>query len=245
MSGLREIQRSLERRAQGVFTEGELERLSQPVQRMFRASIAPGTPLAASARITMRGRIKLRKWTSFSGSEVIAPHAGFVWAVRAGLISGYDRYVDGAGEMRWKLLGLVRVMHVAGPDVSRSAAGRVAGEAAWLPTALLPRFGVHWDAADDDHLTARVQLDSYELEFHYLLDGAGRIQTCWFNRWGDPDNTGSHALHPFAMEATAHREFQGLTIPSAGRAGWHYGTDRWKDGVFFEYEITSLQPHGR
>lgn len=242
MSNIGEIERRLVRPAEGAFAEWELDGLPEPVQHMFRAAIAPGTPLAQSARLTMNGRIKLKKWTPFSGTEVIAPHAGFVWRVRAGAISGYDRYVDGEGEMRWKLLGLIPVMRAAGPDVSRSAAGRVAGEAAWLPTTLLPRFGVHWHTTHQRHLSARFRLDAHDLEFNYLLDDGGRIQTCWFDRWGDPDTAGSHALHPFAMEATAHRSFSGLTIPSAGRAGWHYGTDRWDEGVFFEYEITALHP---
>ena len=234
------FKRSLVRPAQGLFGEDELGGLPEPVQRMFRAAIAPGTPLAATARLQMHGEIKLRGWTAFRGSEVITPHVGFIWAVRAGLISGYDRYADGEGEMRWKLLGLLPVVRASGPDVSRSAVGRVAGEAAWLPTTLLPRFGVRWAADDDRRLTACFQLDAYDLEFHYLLDDQARVQACWFERWGDPDRTGKYALAPFGMEATAHRTFSGLTIPSAGRAGWHYGTDRWPDGVFFQYRITDL-----
>jgi len=74
----------------------------------------------------------------------------------------------------------------------------------------------------------------------YALDDGGRIRATWFDRWGDPDGTG-HELHPFGLEATAHRTFAGVTIPSAGRAGWHYGTDRWPEGVFFQYEITDLE----
>ena len=33
--------------------------------------------------------------------------------------------------------------------------------------------------------------------------------------------------------------FAGVSIPSAGRAGWFYGTDRWKEGEFFRSEIIS------
>ena len=83
------------------------------------------------------------------------PHHGFYWAARvAGLISGFDRYLDGQGELRWKLLGVVPVTQAEGPDVARSAVGRAAGEAMWLPPALLPRFGVEWQATDDRHVMA-------------------------------------------------------------------------------------------
>jgi hypothetical protein len=241
----RELERALERPADGVFSESELEGLPEPVARAFRAAIAPGTPLALSARITIRGRIRLKGWTRFRGRELIAPHAGFVWAVRAGLISGYDRYAHGEGEMRWSLLGLIPVMRASGPDVNRSAAGRVGGEGVWIPTALLPRFGVGWSALDDNHLIARLRLDAHELEYHYLLDDQARIVATWFERWGDPDSSGRFGVHRFGVETTAFHTFHGLTIPAQGCAGWHYGSSRWPADVFFEYEITDLAPHTR
>jgi hypothetical protein len=83
------------------------------------------------------------------------PHHGFVWAARAaGVIAGSDRYLDGTGAQDWKLLGLLTVAHAQGPDTSRSAAGRAGAEAIWLPTALLPRFGVHWSVGSSNQVTA-------------------------------------------------------------------------------------------
>jgi hypothetical protein len=87
---------------------------------------------------------------------------------------GSDRYVDGQGAMDWKLFGLVRVIHAEGPDVSRSSAGRAGGEAVWVPTALLPRFGVTWSATDAHHITASYRVDETELELHYTLDDEAR-----------------------------------------------------------------------
>jgi hypothetical protein len=70
---------------------------------------------------------------------VLTPGSGFEWTARAGgVLSGFDRYADGRVEMRWKLFGLLPVMRAAGPDVTRSAAGRAAAETIWLPTTLLP-----------------------------------------------------------------------------------------------------------
>lgn len=132
-------------------------------------------------------------------------------------------------------------MRRSGGDLGRSAAGRVAGEAAWPPTALLPRFGVEWEAVDDRHLVARFRLDEVDLELHYGLDAQARIRVCWLDRWGDPDETGTEALHPFGAGTTAFGTFSGLTIPSAGRVGGHFRTDRWPEGVFFTYEITDLR----
>src|SRR5260370_42220769 len=97
----------------------------------------------------MRGRLKLGgRWLPFRARQVLAPHRGFVWAARVGgLITGSDRYADGAGGMDWRLLGLVPLVHARGEDISRSAAARGAAESVWVPTTLLPRFGVAWSAS--------------------------------------------------------------------------------------------------
>lgn len=237
-----EVASALLRPAEGSFSPAEVAGLPGTARRLLETAIAPGTPLADSARLEMHGRIRLRGWTRFRASEVLAPHRGFVWAARAGLVRGYDRYLHGEGEMRWRLLGIVPVVRASGPDVARSAAGRLAGEAAWLPSALLPRFGVSWSAPDAETARAAFVLDGRAHTLDLRLDAEGRIASCAFDRWGDPDGTGDFALHRFGLEATAHRTFAGLTVPSAGRAGWHFGTARWPEGAFFEYELAALRP---
>jgi hypothetical protein len=223
----------------GSFSDAELEGLPEPVRRYLGAAIAPGTPLAASARFRVVGSIKLgQRWVSFRARQIEAPHHGFVWSARAGVIVGSDRYAEGNGAMNWKVLGLVRVMHADGPDVSRSAAGRVGAEAVWVPTALLPRFHVTWTATDPHHITARYRLDDTDIELHHTLDDEARVQSVVFDRWGDPDATGTWEQHPFGFGATGYSTFDGVTIPSVGRAGWFYGTDRWNEGEFFRAEIT-------
>ena len=131
----------------------------------------PGTPLAVCARLRMRGRIKVGRWLPFSAREVLNPHEGFIWSARAAsVIAGSDRYFYGAGAMDWKLAGMVTVAHADGPEVSQSAAGRAGGEGIWVPTALLPRFGVTWSAADEGHVTARLHLGPAPVEIDLDLD---------------------------------------------------------------------------
>lgn len=224
-----------------VFGVAELKGLPAPVRRYLEAAIAPGTPLMTSARLRMRGRIRIGRWLPFTAHQTLNPHRGFVWTARvAGVISGSDRYADGAGRMSWKLGGLLSVAAGAGPDVSRSAAGRAAAEAVWLPTALLPRFGVTWSAEDADHITAHYRIGVTAVDLRLTLDPQGRVRSLVFERWGDPDRSGTWTQHPFGGEITGYRTFAGLAIPSAGRFGWDFATDRWSAGEFFRYEITEL-----
>jgi hypothetical protein len=85
----------------GAFTERELEGLPNPVRRYLRASIAPGRPLAQSARLRMRGSVKQgRFWLPFRARQILAPRYGFVWAARVGgVLIGSDPYMDGLGTM--------------------------------------------------------------------------------------------------------------------------------------------------
>jgi hypothetical protein len=235
---------SLPEAADGSFAPAELEGLPSAVQQHLRTAIETGTPRARTALITMSGRLRIGRWLPFRGAEVLSPHRGFVWWARAaGIVSGSDRYVGGVGELDWRLGGLIRVMHASGPDVSRSAAARAAAEAVWLPTALLPRFGVEWAAPDDDHIEACYAIDGQPMQVRYALTAGGHVRSVVFDRWGDPDGTGDWGLWPFGGEFTSHATFDGITIPDTGRLGWHYGTDRWDEGEFFRYRIAELSLH--
>ena len=50
-----------------TFDDAEVEHCDEPVQRYFRAAIAPGTPVARAARIRMHGSIRLVRWLPFRG----------------------------------------------------------------------------------------------------------------------------------------------------------------------------------
>ncbi|WP_166139473.1 DUF6544 family protein [Nocardioides ochotonae] len=226
-----------------VFGAEELDGLPEPVRRHLSAAIAPGTPLARGATLTMRGSLRLGpRWLPFRAVEVLDPHVGFVWGARVGgLIAGSDQYVDGAGAMRWRLAGLLTVAQGEGPDVSRSAAGRGGAEGVWVPTALLPRYGVRWSAEDDTHVTVHHRLGDNPVDVRCTLDDDGLLRSFVLERWGDPDDTGSWGWHPFGGEITEHRTFGGLTIPARGTVGWHHGTDRWAAGEFFRFDVGSLR----
>ena len=227
----------------GTFGENDVAGLPEPVRRHLRAVIGPGAVLAQSVTLRMRGRIKIGRWLPFRARQVLAPHHGFLWSARAaGVIAGWDRYADGAGSMEWRLGGLLTVARGDGPDVSRSAAGRAAAEAIWVPTALLPRCGVRWTSDGPATATLHYELDGMPVAVTYHLDRQGRIASLEFDRWGDPDRTGTWAWHRFGGEILSHRRFRDVLIPASGRVGWHFGTDRWPEGAFFEFAITDARP---
>jgi len=124
-----------------------VEDLPEPARRWLRHAIAPGTPLAAATALTMHGTILLGTWRRFTATQVLAPPDGYIWAATAcflGLpVVGYDRMSSGTATMRWRLLDMIPVMNAEGPEIARSAAGRLAAEVVLAPTAFR---GATWTA---------------------------------------------------------------------------------------------------
>ena len=213
--------------------------LPEPARRWLTHAITPGTPLWPSVVLTMRGEIRLGAWRPFTARQVLAPPRGFVWAATArflGLpVTGFDRYGSGSGQMDWRLGGLVPVMTATGPDVTRSAAGRLAGETALVPTTFR---AARWSAgSDDDRAVVSWRIDDHEESAELQVGADGRLIGVVVQRWGNPDGA-PFGRHPFGVAVEAEETFAGVTIGSVLRAGWWWGTDRQPEGEFFRARVT-------
>src|SRR5438067_11707619 len=93
-----------------------------PSARRYRAhAIAEGAPLASSVRLRMHGDIKLKGWYPFTAEEVIHWNRGMIWSasvrIRGVTIRGSDRFLNGRGEMLWKLFGIIPIVKASGADI--------------------------------------------------------------------------------------------------------------------------------
>ncbi len=151
-------------------------------------------------------------------------------------IRGFDRLVDGEGAMRWKLLGIIPVMVASGPDIARSAAGRVMAESAWLPSALCGEE-VTWTAKDSFHPHARLNVQGEAGELALTIDDSGKLKAFSLPRWGNPEGK-EFRYAGFGGVVQEERTFAGYTIPTRLRVGWHFGTDRFeREGEFFRATV--------
>jgi hypothetical protein len=216
--------------------------LPEPARRWLAHAIPPSTPLWRAAELTMCGQIRLGQWRPFTARQILAPPDGYIWAATtrvAGLpVTGFDRLSSGTAQMQWRLLRRIPVLTATGPDVTRSAYGRLAGELALLPTAFQhatwaqgpdPGTAVaSWRFPDDtETATLRVADD-------------GRLVEVVVNRWGNPGGAPFHRC-PFGVAVEQEATFGGVTIPSVFKAGWWWGTNRQQAGEFFRARITAAQ----
>jgi hypothetical protein len=222
------------------FDAADLGQLPEPARRWLVHAVPSGMPLWSSVELRMQGRIKIGAWRSFMARQVITPPQGFIWAATAHIagvpVTGFDRYSSGTGQMRWRLAGLVPVMSGTGPDVTRSAAGRLAGEATcWLPTAF--RAAAWSDGPGPDRAVATWRIGDQVESVGIRVAPDGRLLDLLMQRWGNPGGQPSNR-YPFGVTVEAERAFGDVLIPSAVRAGWWWGAERQDAGEFFSAEVT-------
>lgn len=222
--------------------------LPAAAQRLLGRAIEPGAPLHQAIRLRMRGEIKLGRWCPFEADQVIRWGRGMVWRAKAKLgplsIKGQDAVVDGVGEMRWRLAGIIPVMSADGPDISRSAAGRLELEATLLPSVLLDD-DVRWLPSDDAHRAqAYVHVPGDEGLVTLEVDDAGRLVSASMPRWGNPEGGEFHEV-PFGVLLDGELRSGGYAIAASIRAGWYFGTPRFpSEGELFRAEILSFELRG-
>jgi len=226
------------------FDPAMVERHPPAARRYLLHALAPGAPLATAMRIDMHGELKLGDaWQAFSAEQVLRWDRGFVWRAKTRIkglpVSGSDRLVDGEGVMRWKMLGLVLVMAAEGPDVARSAAGRLHAESVWMPAVMLGDDTV-WGGGDDlhPHAVIRAHGELSELELGLAPDGA--LTGFKLARWGKVDDAPFH-YEDFGGSASEERTFDGVTLPTAYRVGWYYGSERFEsEGEFIRVHLDGV-----
>jgi hypothetical protein len=226
--------------SQRTFERSQLSGLPEAARRYLTHAIAPGTPLASAVRLRMHGEIKLGRWLPFTAEQVIHWGRGMIWRATVRMygmpITGFDRLLDGAGAMRWKLLGIIPIMTASGPEITRSAAGRVTAESVWLPSVLC-RDEVAWTVLGALHPQARLTVAGETGEVALTVATDGRLQNLNMQRWGNPGG-GQFRYEAFGGVAEQEASFGGYTIPTRLRIGWYFGTNLFEtDGEFFRVTI--------
>lgn len=226
------------------FDPGTVEHLPEPAQRLLTAAIPQGTPLATGVELEMTGRIKLGIWLPFSARQILRAGVGLVWAPVVGgrLIRfvGADSFGPDGGRMQFRLHDRISVVNASGPDVDKSAAGRLAAEtAAWLPQALTPQAGATWKPIDHHSATVVLTGPDGPVEVDLTIDADGRVTDIDLLRWNGSRKP--PAYERFGGPVTAGYETDGVRLAGSGSVGWARKTPAQDDAVFFHYHIVAAR----
>lgn len=213
--------------------------LDEPVRRYLTHALGDGGAPTAM-RLTMSGRIDAGRWLDFTAEQEFHEHA-FSWRCRAGWgrfkpFQVADRYADGAGSSRVKLLGAIPVLRQGSDDTARSAAGRAAAESVWVPATLRD---VPWRAEADDVIVATLDVPPERPELTLRIDAQGALRSVSLLRWGNVGRP-EYGYIPFGAEIHAESRYGEQTLPSRVTVGWEFGTPSFKP--FYEATILTAEP---
>lgn len=228
----------------GVFDPAMVAGLPEPAQRYFLYTIAPGTPIATTARIVMTGEIGLGTrdapgYRPVEARQILAPPHGFVWKVSLPQMSGSDGMTPDSSWTRFRLFGLVPVVRATGADHLRSSLGRVIAEGAmWTPAAFLPGPGVEWQAVDETTARAVVRYGGFEQAVDITVAEDGRPLRVSIPRWSNANPDKEWRIQPFGGPMSEFRDFGGYHLPTAVEGGNFFGTEDYFP--FYRARVTDI-----
>lgn len=149
----------------------------------LRADASPGD-LATSVAFTQTAELQLKpgqNWQPVQAIQTVSIGApGFLWQAcqSLGPLSKFqviDAYIGGTGQLRVRLLGLVRIVNATGPDIDRAEALRYLAELPWAPDAILGNPAIIWRMVDDTVAEAALDVAGQRAAVRFRFNAAGDI----------------------------------------------------------------------
>ncbi|MCB9476223.1 MAG: hypothetical protein H6685_05075 [Deltaproteobacteria bacterium] len=224
-----------------LFDPFMVDGLPEAARRYLLWAIEPGTPLATRAHLPSSGEFCPKpggEWWPMTCEGIYAGPRGLAWRASIGKgamrIEGMDVYAGGEGSMTIWMNDVIPMAHADGDDISRSAAGRAAGECFLVPSTLLPGEGVRWEAMDEETARVHITVDGREHAVTLAIAPDGRPTSLVMPRWSDKTPDGRWGEMSFGADFSGETRVGGYRIPAEVVAGWGYGTDAWPAGAFIK-----------
>lgn len=233
------------------FDTRELEALPAVVQRYFRAVLADGAPIVASATVTHAGRFNMGesvdRWVAFRSRQYVQTcRPGFVWDGRIRMAPGlhvhvHDAYVAGEGRLHPAIAGLFDLADQrGGGELARGELMRFFAEAAWYPTALLPSQGVAWEAIDDRSAKATLTDAGHTVALTFDFDDAGLMAAVRAQARGRSMG-GATVMRPWEGRWSNYQWRDGMRVPMTSEVAWLLPPSEGGRKPYWRGTITSLQ----
>lgn len=200
-----------------VYSTEKIRGLPQPVQRYFDYSLREHQKCVSYARLKHGGQFRpAKKWVPIKGQEYFTLQPpGFVWFGKAGFMSGKDSYYDGTGNLKIKLLSILKVVDAKGIEANQGELIRWLAETPLFPTALLPSKRLRWEPVDGSSSKAILTDRDLVVEGTFYFDGQGQIT--WFKAKRPRDRN----LENWTIIYRDYKEASGMQIPFDIEAIWN------------------------
>lgn len=228
------------------FDAGTLDALPPPAQRLLASAVPVCSPLHSIVSLEMSGAIRIGgRWLPFTAVQILRAGTGFVWAPFVGgrfiRFTGADALGPDGARIEFRFHNRIPVVRGSGPEVERSAAGRLAAETvAWLPQRLTPQAGASWEAIDETRAAVILPSVGADVRVEVSVDEEGEIGWLGLQRWRDSAKPPTYASFGGSVDSN-HVSPTGVRIAGGGTVGWDWQTPQQPAGEFFRYRIINAR----
>lgn len=243
---IEEILESAKTESRQNITEDMLTGLPVPVQKWLKQSGILGKEKINNIYLAQNYQIKLKPeqkdWYSAKAEQYTTtlPPA-FVWTADMKMMPllyafGRDKFIDGEGEMLFKLLSLFSVAKDGyNPQINESALQRFLGEMVWYPSAALLPY-IQWEEIDHNRAKATMTYKQTSGTGVFYFHEDGKLDKFIADRYmGSGPNA---QKQEWIVNILEHRDFEGIHLPSKGSATWKLDSRDW---TWAQFEITEVK----
>jgi hypothetical protein len=150
-------------------------------------------------------------------------------------ISATDRFSEGHGNMRIKLLSLIPLGDARGSEMDQGELQRYLAEMIWFPTAWLSN-AIEWQAIDAHSVKATIRVQNVTASVILHENEQGQLTHVTADRY--KEEHGHYLLAPWSAQAQNYQEVDGIRIPTRIEVTWHLASG---DFTWFRIEITEIE----
>jgi len=209
--------------------------LPAPVIRYLKHVLMDGQPLLAQAKIRQSGEQRCETdnddWYPYTASHlIVAPVTGFAWIAKSDAPFGtyvrmLDSYNDGVGSSSVNLFAAFTLSsHQDTPQLNAAFLQHYLASAVWIPTALLPQFGVKWTPIDDNKALATLTVKGTTVSLEFRFNQAGEVTGVYSpDRFRLVDD--AYKQQAWAMTFGDYQLESGMKVPQSTSSGWYEGKE--------------------
>jgi hypothetical protein len=226
----------------GSITEDQVLAMPVCLQRYLKCAQVVGKKPVRTVRLAQKGYMRQkpgRKWIPLVAEQYFTttPHA-FLWhgTMRPFpffWMTGTDRFSEGHGTMRIKLLSMIPLPLARGPKMDQGESQRFLGEIIWFPTAWFSK-SIEWHAIDEHSVQATLHEPGVTGSVVLHMNEQGQLTLVSAQRYMGNEGI----LTPWSIQLDAYREACGMRIPTAFAVTWHPASG---DFTWFRGQLTEIE----
>lgn len=244
-SEVTQLYASISKEDKTIINKEMLNRLPAPVQNWLMRSRIIGKQRIQTLRLKQKGLMRSKpgqkEWSIMQAEQYFAiDEPSFIWKAKMHMmpaisINARDKYVNGKGEMKIRILSLIPIANSRGYRVDQGTLQRYLAEICWFPSAALSPH-ITWEAIDSTSAKATLNYKGSSGSVIFHFNDRWDLSGCNADRYMGAGNGAS--LEKWEVRYIEYSVLNGIRIPVKSEATWKLKSG---DFTWLRLEITEIE----